>query len=137
MGEGGGRGSNNRRQEPIMGNHGLLSEIWSRAYQPQENYGGPQGQYKNISPNTKHLSQYKNNYPSTKIITPIKKKYLSQYKSNYPSTKIFIPVQKFLSQYKNISPSPNNFLNISFPRRAHGITVLKVFNRLDDVDISV
>ena len=38
---------------------------------------------------------------STKISIPVQK-YLSQYKNIYPSTKIFIPVQKYLSQYKNI-----------------------------------
>ena len=84
----------------------------------KHNYGGPQGQYRNIYPSTKifipvqkYFSQYKNIYPSTKIFIPVQK-YLSQYKNIFPNTKIFIPVQKYLSQYKNIFPSTKIFFPV-------------------------
>ena len=48
---------------------------------------------------------------STEIFIPVQK-YLSQYKNIYPSTKIFIPVQKYLSQYKNIYPSTKIFIPV-------------------------
>ena len=48
---------------------------------------------------------------STKIFIPVQK-YLSQYKNIYPSTKIFIPAQKYLSQYKNIYPSTKIFFPV-------------------------
>ena len=48
---------------------------------------------------------------STEIFIPVQK-YLSQYKNIYPSTKIFIPVQKYLFQYKNIYPSTKIFFPV-------------------------
>jgi len=54
-------------------------------------YGGPQGQYKNIS-------------SSTRIYIPVQK-YKFQYKNISSSTRIYIPVQKYKFQYKNIYSS--------------------------------
>ena len=48
---------------------------------------------------------------STKIFLPVQK-YFSQYKNISPSTKIFIPVQKYLSQYKNIYSSTKIFIPV-------------------------
>ena len=59
-------------------------------------YGGPQGQYKNISSST--------------IISNTVQQYVFQDKKIHSSTTIYIPVQQYVFQYNNIYPSTKIFI---------------------------